>query len=118
MKREVMIEQLRERFDKVGSGLSVIGDETRQSIILSLLNENCYPGMRVGEITNRTHLSRPTVSHHLRILKEAKVISMRKEGTMNFYFLSPSESRLNELKLLIDQIDVLLHDESRVKSNK
>jgi len=113
MNREYAIKQLREGFDKVGHGLAVIGDETRQLVILALLSENCYPGMRVGEITEKTHLSRPAVSHHLRILKEEKIISMREEGTKNFYYLSPEESRLRELKQLVNQIDALLHDPSR-----
>ncbi|MGV2966317.1 aldo/keto reductase [Paenibacillus sp. FSL L8-0435] len=29
--------------------------------------------MRVGEIRMKTHLSRPTVSHHLKILKESQI---------------------------------------------
>ena len=113
MNREYAIKQLREGFDKVGHGLAVIGDETRQMVILALLSENCYPGMRVGEITEKIHLSRPAVSHHLRILKEEKIISMREEGTKNFYYLSPDESTLRELKQLVNQIDALLHDPSR-----
>ncbi|MGR5875393.1 ArsR/SmtB family transcription factor [Bacillus pacificus] len=28
--------------------------------------------MRVGEITRKTHLSRPAVSHHIKVLKDAK----------------------------------------------
>ena len=40
MNREYAIKQLRERFDKVGHGLAVIGDETRQMVILALLSEN------------------------------------------------------------------------------
>ena len=41
----------------------------------------------VGEITKQTHLSRPAVSHHLRILREAGIILMRKEGTKTFIIL-------------------------------
>ncbi|MBO0587999.1 winged helix-turn-helix domain-containing protein [Sporosarcina sp. E16_8] len=80
MKRENAIKLIHEGFENVGHGLAAIGDETRQKIILTLLNENCYPGMRVGEITEKVHLSRPAVSRHLRILKEDKIISMREEG--------------------------------------
>jgi len=113
IKREYEIELIGEGFEKVGHGLAVIGDETRQKIILTLLGENCYPGMRVGEITEKVCLSRPAVSHHLRILKEEKIIGMREEGTKNYYYLSPDESRLTDLKKLVDQIDALLHDPSR-----
>lgn len=118
MNRENSIEKLREAFERVGNTLSVIGDSTRQSIILSLLSENCYPGMRVGEITAKTHLSRPAVSHHLRILKDEKIISMREEGTKNFYYLSLNESKLQELKSLVTLIDSILKDPSREKDNQ
>lgn len=79
------IDRIREDILSSQKVLQAIGDETRQHIILALMEAPCGIGMRVGEITERTHLSRPAVSHHLRVLKEAQVISMRKEGTMNFY---------------------------------
>ena len=67
--------------------LLAIGDETRQSILLVLMETECQTGLRVGEITKQTHLSRPAVSHHLRILREAGIILMRKEGTKTFIIL-------------------------------
>ncbi|HDR7545676.1 TPA: winged helix-turn-helix transcriptional regulator, partial [Bacillus thuringiensis] len=60
--------------------LLAIGDETRQAILLVLMETECQTGLRVGEITKQTHLSRPAVSHHLKILREAGIILMRKEG--------------------------------------
>lgn len=83
--------------------LTAIGDETRQAIIITLMQGTRTPGMRVGEITERTHLSRPAVSHQLKILKEAQIISVRKEGTMNFYYLN-AKSKLIQLKALIEQL--------------
>ena len=49
--------------------LLAIGDETRQAILLVLMETECQTGLRVGEITKQTHLSRPAVSHHLKILR-------------------------------------------------
>ena len=43
-------------------------------------------GVRVGAITEKTNLSRPAVSHHLQIRKDAGLISMRREGTKNYYY--------------------------------
>lgn len=51
------------------------------------METECQTGLRVGEITKQTHLSRPAVSHHLRILREAGIILMRKEGTKTFIIL-------------------------------
>lgn len=81
--------------------LTAIGDETRQAIIITLIQGTRTPGMRVGEITERTNLSRPAVSHQLKILKEAEIINVRKKGTMNFYYLD-SISKLKKLKFLIE----------------
>lgn len=65
---------------------TAMGDETRQSIICALLEAD-EVGLRVGEITKATNLSRPAVSHHLKVLKDAGAITLIKRGTMNFYFL-------------------------------
>lgn len=101
------IELIKEDFAKCRKILLAIGDETRQAIIMTLMETTCASGMRVGEITEWTHLSRPAVSHHLKILLEAGIIMMRKEGTMNFYFIDV-RSKLILMKNLIKHIDELL----------
>ena len=53
--------------------------------------------MRVGDITEKTHLSRPAVSHHLQILKEAGILKVRKEATKNFYYFDPDMTSLEKL---------------------
>jgi len=68
-----------------------LGDENRQSIIISLLKAGC-DGLRVGQLTEQTHLSRPAVSHHLKILKEAQLVSIRKDGTKHYYAVQPSKN--------------------------
>lgn len=87
--------------------LNAIGDETRQAILIALIQGPQSPGMRVGEIRVKTHLSRPTVSHHLKILKESQIISVRKEGTLNYYSLD-SGSKLKLLKSLVNEIEKVL----------
>jgi DNA-binding transcriptional ArsR family regulator len=78
-------------FQKCQKAFSAIGDETRQLILLVLLQNN-LTGIRVGEISEKAHLTRPSVSHHLQILKEAGIVNMRKEGTKNYYYISADES--------------------------
>ncbi|MFJ7661960.1 ArsR/SmtB family transcription factor [Lysinibacillus sp. NPDC097162] len=87
--------------------LLAIGDETRQSILLVLMGTDCQTGLRVGEITEQTHLSRPAVSHHLKILRDAGIILMRKEGTKNFYYID-IRTKLSLLKTLIVDIETLI----------
>lgn len=84
--------------------LNAIGDETRQAILITLIQGQQNPGMRVDEIRMKTHLSRPTVSHHLKILKESQIISVHKEGTLNYYSLD-SGSKLKLLKNLVNEIE-------------
>ena len=78
---------IKEQFSTSRRLLSAIGDETRQSIILTLMETDCG-GMRVGDITSQTHLSRPAVSHHLKILLNANMVGVTRQGTKNFYWLS------------------------------
>lgn len=78
---------IKEQFGACRKLLIALGDETRQLIISALTDENC-DGLQVGEITRRTHLSRPAVSHHLKILLDAQVIDMTKQGTKHFYYLA------------------------------
>ncbi|MDO3411224.1 winged helix-turn-helix domain-containing protein [Saccharibacillus sp. CPCC 101409] len=93
--------ELSQAFKRNQKLLNAIGDETRQAIIITLMRFSRTPGMRVGEITERTNLSRPAVSHHLRILKEAQIVNVHKRGTMNFYYLD-SIDKLKQLKALTE----------------
>ncbi|MGL5416235.1 MAG: ArsR/SmtB family transcription factor [Clostridium sp.] len=97
------IEDITEKFKVCGEAISAMGDETRQLILLTLL-ESDFNGVRVGEISKKTHLSRPAVSHHLQILKRAGIINLRKEGTKNFYYLDSNESEWKNIKDLINLI--------------
>jgi ArsR family transcriptional regulator len=78
--------------------LIAIGDETRQTIITELMG--CCSGLRVGEITLRTHLSRPAVSHHIRILLDCGIVSLEKQGTKNYYSLNIGEEFQNFIALV------------------
>ena len=80
------VNHLKEQFDTCRKLLVALGDETRQLIISVLADASCE-GLQVGEITQRTHLSRPAVSHHLKILYDAQVAGMTKQGTKHFYYL-------------------------------
>lgn len=67
-----------------------------------------YPGMNVREITEQTDLSRPAISHHLKILKDAGLVSVRQEGTSNYYYLTIADST-RELRRLGLYLQELLH---------
>ncbi len=96
-------QSLAEEFKKAQSTFLALGDETRQQIFIALLEHESV-GMRVPEITGRTHLSRPAVSHHLRILRDAGLISLHRRGTMNFYYVDANLKKWEEIKALVDHV--------------
>lgn len=96
--------------------LIALGDETRQHLILEMLKMGKCNGVRVGEITEKTNLSRPAVSHHLQILKEAKIVEVRKEGTKNYYYFHPETVALERLIATLQLAETLseqLHGEKQ-----
>lgn len=54
-------------------------------------------GVRVDDITKKTNLSRPAVSHHLQIMKDAGIVKVRKEGTKNYYYFDPEMEAFEQL---------------------
>ena len=90
------IEEITSKFKECRKAISAMGDETRQLILITLL-ESDFNGIRVGEITEKTHLSRPAVSHHLKILKEAEIVNVRREGTKNYYYFDSKKSQWKSL---------------------
>lgn len=100
---EKRLSQIVQGFSECKDAFTAIGDETRQLILMVLL-ESDLSGIRVGEIARKTHLTRPSVSHHLKILKEADIVAMRKEGTKNYYYISLDETRWKTIAGLINLI--------------
>ena len=74
-------------FQACSKFFQAIGNETRQGILLFLIQSG-VKGARVNEITENAHLSRPAVSHHLNVLKDANIIQCRPEGTSHYYFIN------------------------------
>ena len=93
------VEKIKAGFIQNRKLLIAIGDETRQTIITVLMG-NCCTGLRVGEITAQTHLSRPAVSHHLRILLDCGLVSLEEQGTKNYYSLNIGEEFLSFFDLV------------------
>ena len=66
-----------------GHPLDALGDATRRQVF-ELLRD----GPRsVGELASDLPVSRPAVSQHLRVLREAGLVTHRRQGTRNLYEL-------------------------------
>jgi DNA-binding transcriptional ArsR family regulator len=77
-------------------GFAALGDATRRAIF-----EQLRDGPRsVGELAGRLPVSRPAVSQHLRVLREAGLVSDRKEGTRRLYRVAPEG--VAELRTYLD----------------
>ena len=63
-----------------------ISDKTRRQIIRFLKEKD----MTAGEIAERFEMSKPSISHHLNILKQADLISDRRQGQNIIYSLNTS----------------------------
>lgn len=65
--------------------LTVLGDPTRRAVF-----ERLAAGpVAVGEIAARLPVSRPAVSQHLRVLKDAHLVRVRADGTRRLYSVDP-----------------------------
>jgi DNA-binding transcriptional ArsR family regulator len=66
--------------------MNALGDPTRRAIFEQLA-EGPKP---VGELARTLPVSRPAVSQHLRVLKEAGLVSERADGTRRLYRVDPA----------------------------
>jgi DNA-binding transcriptional ArsR family regulator len=69
--------------ETAGDPFEALGDPNRREI-LRLLGTGDRP---VGELAAAMPISRPAVSRHLRLLKDAGLVSERAEGTRRIYHL-------------------------------
>jgi DNA-binding transcriptional ArsR family regulator len=68
-----------------GDGFAALADPTRRAV-LERLREGPRP---VGELARDLPVSRPAVSQHLRVLKDAGLVTERREGTRRLYRIDP-----------------------------
>jgi DNA-binding transcriptional ArsR family regulator len=68
----------------------VIADGTRRDILQLLLSRSADgdAGTSVTEIVSELGVSQPTVSKHLKVLREADLVTVREDGQRRFYSLS------------------------------
>lgn len=91
------IQELAEEFVRCQKTLLALGDETRQQLILEMMRIDDCRGVRVGTIAEKTNLSRSSVSHHLKILKNAGLLKLRREGTKNYYYFDVDTEAISAL---------------------
>jgi DNA-binding transcriptional ArsR family regulator len=79
------------------TALAALADPTRREVF-----ERLRSGPRaVGEIAKEMPVSRPAVSQHLKVLKEAGLVADRAEGARRVYYIDPHG--LGPLRKWLDQ---------------
>ncbi|MGC4101409.1 autorepressor SdpR family transcription factor [Ferruginibacter sp.] len=61
-----------------------LNDPTRRAILEMLRKKD----MTAGEIADQFNISKPSISHHLDLLKQAKLVVSVKEGQFIFYSIN------------------------------
>lgn len=102
-------EALKQEFSDCSDFLVALGDSKRQAIIIRLLEaEKVCDGLQVPDLTEATGLSRPAVSHHLKVLRDVNLVDYRSEGTKNYYFLAHDTKAVAQLQRLLDDVTTVM----------
>lgn len=94
----------------------VISDSTRRDVLLALLERFVDPNSETGEISvgdlvDRLGLTQPTVSKHLKVLRDHDLVSVREEGQHRYYRLEATPLELVE-DWLMPFLEADVHDAS------
>lgn len=104
------IEAATQQFQNCSAMFVALGDTTRQKLCMDLAAAG-EEGVNVAQLSGNSILSRPAISHHLKVLKDAQIVEPIKKGTQIFYKLRLKESFV-QIKKLIETIDEILIEET------
>jgi len=95
-------------------GLTALGDPTRRAIFEHLAD---HPSA-VGDLAQLVPVSRPAVSQHLKVLKDAGLVTDQRDGNRRIYQLEPSG--IAELRDYLDRFwnCALLAFKARVEQSR
>ena len=109
MKKEERLKEIKNDFENSRMLLNALCDENRQNILFVLL-ENCSTGgIRVNDIASSVNLSRPAVSHHLKVLLDNGIVSIEHIGTKNYYHITGTNKILS-LKSLLQNVELYIEE--------
>ncbi|MCR5725545.1 MAG: metalloregulator ArsR/SmtB family transcription factor [Treponema sp.] len=106
-----------EQFKNCSPLFIALGDSHRQKLCMDLASSG-EDGLNVAELSGKSILSRPAISHHLKVLKDAGIVEPLKKGTQVFYRLRLRENftLLKKLMLLVEEILDTVDDEKESAS--
>ena len=94
--------------------LAALGDPTRRAIFEHLAQQPCA----VGELAQLLPVSRPAVSQHLKVLKDAGLVTDERDGSRRIYRLDPEG--IGELRDYLDRFwgSALVGFKARIEQRK
>ncbi|ANZ34417.1 ArsR/SmtB family transcription factor [Staphylococcus carnosus] len=101
-----MGEETLEIFKRGTRILNILQDEKRQQILVLLCKEK---QLTVNEITSLLPISRPAVSHHLKLMLDAGLLSVTQAG-LERYYSSDLDDTLEWLKELTNSLEANLNN--------
>ena len=107
MSTELHPTQMSELADTFG----LLSDSTRLSIVLACIDQE----RSAGDIAERLGVSASLVSHHLRLLRGARMLKSERRGKQIFYAMDDACVR-DVLKIMIDHLFV--HDHSPIGASE
>lgn len=91
----------KQSFDRTAETFQLISDPTRLKILWLL----CHTEDCVANIAAAVEMTSPAVSHHLRVLKQAGLLSWEKCGKEVYYTLSDTE----EARMVHHIVDIIFN---------
>jgi len=85
----------------IDAALAALSDPTRRDIVTALSGGPT----RAGDLAQRFPISRPAVSRHLRVLKEAGLVDAEEQGRERVYYLVPRG--LDEVRRYMDEASAM-----------
>ncbi len=84
------------------NAFAALADSTRREILLMLAQ---HGELAASDISDRFQMSAPAISQHLKVLREAKVIQMKKQAQRRLY--SIDRDGLDEVGAWLEQLKEL-----------
>lgn len=96
----------KQKFFRLAETFQALGDSSRIQIVWAL----SHGELRVGDLAELLEMSQPAVSHHLRTLRNLRLVRLRKEGRSSYYCLDDEHID----RLLLEGIE---HVEDQLREN-
>src|SRR3989344_8391480 len=104
---------------------SALADPTRRSIIQLLANSG---QLSATDISDNFQITPPAISQHLKVLREAQLVQVQKQGQHRLYYINPNsmleleqwaKQTRQRWELRFDALDILLEvEKNKLKKHK